>query len=59
MKKVYTLIQKHLVLLLENPVREPLQTGIKAIDALFPIGKGQRELVIVIGKLVKLLFVFY
>lgn len=27
-------------------VREPLQTGIKAIDALFPIGKGQRELVI-------------
>jgi len=27
-------------------VREPLQTGIKAIDALFPIGKGQRELII-------------
>ena len=28
------------------PVREPLQTGIKAIDALFPIGRGQRELII-------------
>jgi len=27
-------------------VREPLQTGVKAIDALFPIGRGQRELVI-------------
>lgn len=27
-------------------VNEPLQTGIKAIDALFPIGKGQRELII-------------
>ena len=28
------------------PVREPLQTGIKAIDAMIPIGRGQRELVI-------------
>src|SRR3989344_49882 len=27
-------------------VREPLQTGIKAIDALIPIGRGQRELII-------------
>lgn len=27
-------------------VHEPLQTGIKAIDALFPIGRGQRELII-------------
>lgn len=27
-------------------VREPLQTGIKAIDAMIPIGKGQRELII-------------
>jgi len=27
-------------------VNEPLQTGIKAIDAMFPIGKGQRELII-------------
>lgn len=45
--------------MLENLVREPLQTGIKAIDALFPIGKGQRELVIVIDKLVRLQFVLY
>jgi F-type H+-transporting ATPase subunit alpha len=29
-----------------QPVREPLQTGIKAIDAMTPIGRGQRELVI-------------
>ncbi|MGA2532837.1 MAG: F0F1 ATP synthase subunit alpha [Candidatus Aminicenantales bacterium] len=28
------------------PVREPLQTGIKAIDAIVPIGRGQRELII-------------
>ena len=27
-------------------VHEPLQTGIKAIDALVPIGRGQRELII-------------
>ncbi|MDD5561808.1 MAG: F0F1 ATP synthase subunit alpha [Candidatus Omnitrophica bacterium] len=29
-----------------QPVKEPLQTGIKAIDAMAPIGRGQRELVI-------------
>ncbi len=29
-----------------QPVSQPLQTGIKAIDALIPIGKGQRELII-------------
>lgn len=29
-----------------SPVNEPLQTGIKAIDALIPIGRGQRELII-------------
>ncbi|MCX6384831.1 MAG: F0F1 ATP synthase subunit alpha [Actinobacteria bacterium] len=29
-----------------QPVKEPLQTGIKAIDSMIPIGKGQRELVI-------------
>src|SRR3982074_1571909 len=28
------------------PVREPLQTGIKAIDSMIPIGRGQRELII-------------
>jgi F-type H+-transporting ATPase subunit alpha len=29
-----------------QPVREPLQTGLKAIDAMIPIGRGQRELII-------------
>ena len=29
-----------------QPVHEPLQTGIKAVDALIPIGRGQRELII-------------
>ena len=29
-----------------QPVSEPLQTGIKAIDAMIPIGRGQRELII-------------
>ena len=29
-----------------KPVKEPLQTGLKAIDALVPIGRGQRELII-------------
>ena len=29
-----------------QPVREPMQTGLKAIDAMVPIGRGQRELII-------------
>jgi len=29
-----------------KPVTQPMQTGIKAIDGMFPIGKGQRELII-------------
>src|SRR5580765_4154333 len=29
-----------------QPVKEPLQTGLKAIDAMIPIGRGQRELII-------------
>ncbi|MCF6306633.1 MAG: F0F1 ATP synthase subunit alpha [Flavobacteriaceae bacterium] len=32
--------------LFREPVTEPLQTGIKAIDAMIPVGRGQRELVI-------------
>lgn len=32
--------------LFREPVKEPLQTGIKAIDAMIPIGRGQRELII-------------
>jgi F-type H+/Na+-transporting ATPase subunit alpha len=31
---------------MRQPVKEPLQTGIKAIDAMTPIGRGQRELII-------------
>ena len=33
-------------IVLRKPVGEPMQTGIKAIDALIPIGRGQRELII-------------
>ena len=29
-----------------SPVNEPLQTGIKAVDSMIPIGRGQRELII-------------
>lgn len=32
--------------LFRQPVNEPLQTGVKAVDAMIPIGRGQRELVI-------------
>jgi F-type H+/Na+-transporting ATPase subunit alpha len=33
-------------IVLRKPVHEPLQTGIKAIDGMIPIGRGQRELII-------------
>jgi len=33
-------------LIFRQPVKQPLQTGIKAIDAMIPIGRGQRELII-------------
>ncbi|HEY8458145.1 MAG TPA: F0F1 ATP synthase subunit alpha [Actinopolymorphaceae bacterium] len=32
--------------MMRQPVKEPLQTGIKAIDSMIPIGRGQRELII-------------
>jgi F-type H+-transporting ATPase subunit alpha len=38
--------RKALGVIERQPVKEPLQTGIKAIDALIPIGRGQRELII-------------
>lgn len=38
--------RKALGVIERQPVTEPLQTGIKAIDALIPIGRGQRELII-------------
>ena len=33
-------------IVMRQPVKEPLQTGIKAIDAMTPVGRGQRELII-------------
>jgi len=33
-------------IIVRKPVQEPLQTGIKAVDAMIPIGRGQRELII-------------
>jgi F-type H+-transporting ATPase subunit alpha len=38
--------RKALGVIERQPVKEPLQTGIKAIDAMIPIGRGQRELII-------------
>jgi len=38
--------RKALGVMARQPVNEPLQTGIKAIDSMIPIGRGQRELII-------------
>lgn len=38
--------RKALGVIQRQPVKEPLQTGIKAIDSMIPIGRGQRELII-------------
>lgn len=38
--------RKALGVIFRQPVTEPLQTGLKAIDAMIPIGRGQRELII-------------
>lgn len=43
---IYPIERKALGVIDRQPVTEPLQTGIKAIDALIPIGRGQRELII-------------
>jgi len=37
---------KALGIVARQPVREPLQTGLKAVDGMIPIGRGQRELII-------------
>ncbi len=37
---------KALGIVAREPVKEPLQTGLKAVDAMIPIGRGQRELII-------------
>ena len=45
-KQTYPIERKAPGVISRQPVKEPLQTGIKAIDALIPIGRGQRELII-------------
>jgi len=45
-QQTYPIERKAPGVIARQPVKEPLQTGIKAIDALIPIGKGQRELII-------------
>lgn len=44
--KTLPIERKALGVLQRQPVKEPLQTGIAAIDAMIPIGRGQRELII-------------
>ncbi len=41
-----TIEEKALGVVQRQPVKEPLQTGLKAIDSMIPIGRGQRELII-------------
>lgn len=45
-EKYMPIERKALGVINRNPVKEPLQTGITAIDAMIPIGRGQRELII-------------
>jgi F-type H+-transporting ATPase subunit alpha len=45
-KKVSPIERKALGVIQRQPVKEPLQTGIKAVDGMIPIGRGQRELII-------------
>ncbi len=45
-EKYLPLERKALGVIQRQPVKEPLQTGIKAIDGMIPIGRGQRELII-------------
>jgi F-type H+-transporting ATPase subunit alpha len=45
-KATYPIERKAPGVIARQPVKEPLQTGIKAIDSLIPIGRGQRELII-------------
>ncbi|MCU0452483.1 MAG: F0F1 ATP synthase subunit alpha [Bacteroidetes bacterium] len=45
-EKLLPLERKALGVVARQPVKEPLQTGIKAVDGMIPIGRGQRELII-------------
>ncbi len=45
-EQVSPIERKALGVIQRQPVKEPLQTGIKAVDSMIPIGRGQRELII-------------
>jgi F-type H+-transporting ATPase subunit alpha len=45
-EKYLPIERKALGVLQRQPVKEPIQTGIKAVDSMIPIGRGQRELII-------------
>jgi F-type H+-transporting ATPase subunit alpha len=45
-EKFSPLERKALGVMARQPVKEPLQTGLKAVDGMIPIGRGQRELII-------------
>jgi len=45
-EKYMPIERKALGVIQRQPVKEPLQTGLKAIDSMIPIGRGQRELII-------------
>ena len=45
-EKTYPVERKALGVMQRQPVVEPLQTGLKSIDSMIPIGRGQRELII-------------
>ena len=45
-KEFRSIEQKAPGIVVRQPVKEPLQTGLKAIDSMIPIGRGQRELII-------------
>ena len=45
-EKFLPIERKALGVIQRQPVKEPLQTGIKAVDGMIPIGRGQRELII-------------
>ena len=45
-KEFLAIERKALGVMARSPVKQPLQTGIKAVDSMIPIGRGQRELII-------------
>ena len=49
-KETLPIERKALGVMQRFPVKEPLQTGLKSIDSMIPIGRGQRELILEIGK---------